>query len=78
MTDLSLVQTSDLIEELVRRHDAVVLTGIKFTKENGEYVTFRRFNGNRFICNGLIGVVNSMIANEEIRQTIAMDSSEDR
>lgn len=76
--DLSLVQTSDLLEEIVRRHDAVVLTGIKYTKQNGEYVTFRRFSGNRFTCNGLIGVVSAMIAKEEINHTIAMDSSEDR
>ncbi len=78
MQDLSLAPTSDLLEELVRRHDAVVLTGIKFTKENGEYVTFRRYHGNRFVCNGLISVVDQMIAKEELAHTIAMDKSEDR
>lgn len=78
MNDLSLTATSDLLEELVRRHDAVVLTGIKFTKANGEYVTFRRYAGNRFVCNGLISVVDTMISNEEIKMTVPMDKSEDR
>ncbi len=77
MTDLSLVPTNDLTEELVKRHDAVVLTGIKYTKED-EYITFRLFSGNRFVCNGLIGVINTMIANDEIGHTMKMNRNNDR
>lgn len=78
MSNLSLVQTNELLEELVRRHDAVVLTGIKFTKTNGEYITFRRYSGNRFMCNGLMSVLESMICMEEFGKTLPMDESRDR
>lgn len=76
--DLSLVPTNDLVDEIVRRHDAVILTGIKFTQANGEYMTFRRYTGNRFVCGGLLNVINHMLAMEEINQTIPLKNNEDR
>lgn len=75
--DLTLIPTNDLVQELINRHDAVVLTGIKYTTKE-EYVTFRIYHGNRFTCAGLIGIMSNMLAKDESGQTIVMNRNEDK
>lgn len=76
---LELISTNDLLEELVRRHDAVVLTGVKFTNDrNGEYLTFCRHGGNRHACLGLLSVASHKISNEEVQMTKPFSTNEDR
>lgn len=66
MENLSLVPTDDLLDELFKRHDALVVTGMKFTASNGAYVTLRRFNGNRYVCNGMLDTMQALIVREEL------------
>lgn len=63
--DLTFVSNDDLLNELVKRHDAIVITGVRFTKTNGDYVVMRRRNGNRFVCIGLLDTFRHLIEQEE-------------
>lgn len=54
MTDLSLCSTDDLLEEVIKRFDHVIFSGIQVayasTKQN---VVRRKFKGDYTICSGL-------------------------
>lgn len=63
--DLTFVSTDAMMDELVKRHDAIVITSVRFTKTDGAYVVLRRRNGNRFVCCGLIDTFRHMIEQEE-------------
>lgn len=65
MTDLTLVGTDELLEELYKRHDAVVIAGIRFTKVRGDYEIMRYFRGHRIVCLGMLENVKSFINEEE-------------
>lgn len=58
---LTFCQTADLIEELKKRHDAIVVAGIKFTNTKGGYTVTRFHHGHRFVCLGLMANVESII-----------------
>lgn len=63
--DLTFVQTDAMLDELMKRHDAMVFTGVRFTKVNGDYIVKRYRNGNRFVCCGLMDTFQHMIEQEE-------------
>lgn len=66
-TVLTFISTKDLLDELYKRHDAVVVAGIKFTKVRGDYEVTRYFRGHRVVCLGVIENVKSLINDEENR-----------
>lgn len=72
MSDLSLISTDDLFEELVNRFDHLVISGIKYTKSDGEYMVMRKWSGNRHTCLGLLTVLSQKIANKEIENSPPM------
>lgn len=51
--DVSLIPVEDLIKELVRRHDGIIIAGIKFTTQHN-YVLTRHWSGNHFVCLGIL------------------------
>lgn len=59
--DLTFCQTAELIAELTKRHDAIVVTGIRFETNNGGYTVTRHHSGHRYVCLGLISNMESLI-----------------
>lgn len=53
ITDLSLVSLKDLIDELAKRHDGMVIAGIKFTTLHN-FVLTKHWGGNHFVCLGIL------------------------
>lgn len=51
--DLSLVDIKDIINELVKRHDGLVIAGIKFTTISN-FVLTKHWGGNHFVCLGIL------------------------
>ncbi len=51
--DLTLVSNKDLIDELAKRHDGLVISGIKFTTQTNFLLT-KHWGGNHFVCLGLL------------------------
>lgn len=51
--DLALISTKDLIDEIVKRHDGMVIAGIKFNTQTS-YVLTKHWSGNHFVCLGVI------------------------
>jgi len=64
-TDLTFIQTKELIDELTKRHDALVVAGIKFTNVKGGYTVTRFHHGHRYVCLGLMANVESIINTTE-------------
>jgi hypothetical protein len=54
MPDLSLVPTSDLVNEINSRHDSVIIAAVKHTDKSGNYVTYHNFSGSKFVCGWLV------------------------
>lgn len=63
--DLTFFQTKELVDELAKRHDALVIAGIRFIKTNGQYEVLRFHNGHRLVCLGQISNMQSLINKEE-------------
>lgn len=53
VTNLTLIPTKELIDELVKRHDGLVVAGIKFTTQYNFALT-KHWCGNHFVCLGMI------------------------
>ena len=47
-TDLTFISTDDLVVELMKRHDACIVTGVKFTDVKGDYKIMKRYGGHHF------------------------------
>lgn len=62
--DLTLTPTIDLINEIASRHDALVITGIRFETQE-KYVLNRHFHGHRYICLGLLSSMENRINEKE-------------
>ena len=63
MSDITLISTRDLVEELLDRFDHAVFAGIKVvsTKEVSPIQTFRRWVGNSYTCSGICAGLNQTI-----------------
>ncbi len=72
MSDLSLVPTDDLINEMLRRHDHLVMVGMKVTSAKGEFISFRRWIGNSSINIGLVETAKHLICQEEIQNAVSI------
>lgn len=51
--DLTFVSTKEMIDELVKRHDGLIVAGIKFTSQ-AQYILTKHWCGNHFVCLGVI------------------------
>jgi hypothetical protein len=51
--DLTFVSNKELIDELVKRHDGLVVAGIKFTTQNNFLLT-KHWSGNHFLVLGIL------------------------
>lgn len=52
-TDLTFVPNGDLINELAKRHDGLVIAGIKFNTPMN-FVLTKYWGGNHFVCLGVL------------------------
>ncbi len=52
-TDLTFVSTADIIKEMAKRHDGMVIAGIKFTTPTNFALT-KYWGGNHFVCLGIL------------------------
>lgn len=59
--DLTFVPTLQLVEELKKRHDALIVCGVRFTDVKGAYKVLRVHNGHRFVCLSLLSNMESII-----------------
>lgn len=60
MTNLSLVQTEEMLDELQKRFDIFVIAGLRFTQKQGqrqEYSIIARFNPISFATLGFLETV---------------------
>ena len=62
---LTFSSTEDLLKELHKRHDALIVSGVKFTNVNGEYVLTRFFRGHHIVCLGLLNNMSSVVNKAE-------------
>lgn len=53
VTDLTFISTKELIDEVARRHDGIVIAGIKFTSQHHFKLT-KHWAGNHFVCLGVL------------------------
>lgn len=65
--DLTFVTKKQLIDELAKRHDAIVVLGLRFESQI-KYTVTRYHAGNRHVCLGLISNESSIINNIENSQ----------
>ncbi len=78
MSDLNFIPTDDLIDEICKRHDHIVIAGMKVCDEKGAYITVRRWQGNSFVCLGVVEVVKQMISGAEIFNSKPLGDNKDR
>lgn len=52
-TDLTFVPTQELISEMARRHDGMIIAGIKFNTMANFSLT-KYWGGNHFVCLGIL------------------------
>lgn len=62
--DLTFVSTKELIAELAKRHDALVVGGMNF-KSKDAYNVVRFRQGHRHVCLGLLSNIASIINDDE-------------
>ncbi len=62
--DLTFISTLDLVEELKKRHDALVVCGMKFTTGT-QYEIFRHYSGHSYVCLGMMAQLESNITEKE-------------
>lgn len=53
LIDLTFVPTQELINEMAKRHDGMVIAGIKFTTPVNFALT-KYWGGNHFVCLGIL------------------------
>lgn len=51
--DLTFISNKELIDELAKRHDGLVIAGIKFTTMTNFMLT-KHWVGNHFVCLGIV------------------------
>jgi hypothetical protein len=68
--DLTFCSSDELVKELNKRHDALIISGVKFTNINGEYKVIRNYFGHRLVCLGLLSNMSSLINIEENKSLI--------
>ena len=62
--DLTFTSTDSLLTELAKRHDALVVLGMRFTTKDGYNIT-RYHRGHRYVCLGMLSNAQSLINNVE-------------
>lgn len=69
MVSLDLIPSKDLIDELMRRYDHAVFTGLK---ENigmrGQHYITRRWTGEQTMCSGMCSQMEIIMAHAKIQQ----------
>lgn len=73
--DLSLVPVNDLVEELINRHDHIVLIGAK-VENNGEIKSMRRWRGNSYTCSGMAQCMSMQILDSLFQQEKSIGSED--
>ena len=63
--DITFASTEDLIAELLKRHDAMIITGTRFTNKNGEYIEVRRWVGHHYSLLALASHVMHVLNREK-------------
>lgn len=53
MNDIALLSSKELIDELAKRHDGLVIAGIKFITMSN-FVLTKYWGGNHFVCLGVL------------------------
>lgn len=53
LTDLTLISNKELIDELAKRHDGLVVAGIRFNTTTN-FVLTKHWGGNHFVCLGVL------------------------
>lgn len=53
IVDLTFIPSKELIDELTKRHDGLVIAGIKFTSQVHFKLT-KHWCGNHFVCLGMV------------------------
>lgn len=66
-TDLTFISSKELIDELAKRHDALVVLGMRFNKLN-QYSITRFHAGHRYVCLGMMSNMQSLINDTENEQ----------
>lgn len=61
--DLELVETSELLDELLRRFDHVVFAGLK-EMDSGRYANSSRWKGCHFTCSGAAQMLSERVIRE--------------
>lgn len=51
--DLTFLSSKELIDELAKRHDGLVIAGIKFNTMTN-FILTKHWAGNHFVCLGII------------------------
>lgn len=59
--DLTFIPTMKLVDELKKRHDALVVCGVRFTDVQGSYKLLRVHHGHRFVCLSQLSNMASII-----------------
>ena len=66
--DLTFVDTEDIVEELIKRYDALVIVGAKFINVNGSYNILKRYGGHPFVMLALLDIVKHEVAHDEAKR----------
>jgi hypothetical protein len=62
--DLSLISLDDIVQEIFRRHDSVIIGALKY-KDVAHYNVLRKYYGHRHSCLALASNLASLINNDE-------------
>ncbi len=77
-TDLSLISSDLLIDELVKRYDHIGIAGLKFTNNNYDYVQLRRRGGNRHMVIAQLELFKQVLVKEDMDSSIKIEGNMDR
>lgn len=58
--DLTFIATQELINEMAKRHDGMIISGIKFNTMDNFCLT-KYWGGNHFVCLGILEDVKHQI-----------------
>lgn len=74
MVNVELATTQELIDELAKRHDAFVVSMVKYIDNKGNYACLRQWKGNNIVCLGLMDVLGHVIQSSELLNARPLDA----
>lgn len=67
--DLTFVQTQQLLDELDKRYEHWIFSGLKTISKNPDRcLTERKWSGNSHTCSGLASMIQQAIYNDHIKE----------